>query len=259
LTNWRKILHKLSENVHNEVIKVLPQRNQHPNNKFKNLLDKQAQVAIIQTLTKNKVSAQLISEEGNNTIGKGDYFITADPVDGTTNLSRGLQPSVLSVSIATSPKQSDVMAGIVSNFYTGETYYAEKNKGATLDGSRIKPSRYIPYKQGLIGMDLSKHPRLEKTRKLITESYHLRQEGCSAASLCYVATGILDAHIDLRGIVRATDISAGLFIIGEAGGFYKVNGEHFGDLALTRESKCTIITTNTLRLLEEISLLIEEK
>jgi fructose-1,6-bisphosphatase/inositol monophosphatase family enzyme len=253
-----KILHILSDNIKKEVITVLAQRSQYPSKKLKDLLDSQAQEAIIQTLKKNKISAQLISEEGNNTIGNGDYIITADPVDGTTNLSRGLQPSVLSISVATLPKQSDVIAGIVSNFYTGETFYAEKNKGATLDGSRIKPSRYIPYNHGLIGMDLSKYPKLEKTRKLITESRHLRQEGSSAASLCNVAAGILDAHIDLRGIARATDVSAGLFLIKEAGGFYKVNGEYFGDLSLTRETKCTIITANTLRLLEEINLLIEE-
>jgi fructose-1,6-bisphosphatase/inositol monophosphatase family enzyme len=254
-----KILHILSDNINKKVSIVLEKRDQYSNKQLKTLLDNQAQEAIIQTLKKNKISAQLISEEGNKTIGNGDYIITADPVDGTTNLSRGLQPSVLSVSIATSPKQSEVVAGIVSNFYTGETFYAEKNKGATLDGSEIKPSRYIPYNQGLIGMDLSKYPKLEKTRKLIKESRHLRQEGSTASSLCNVAAGILDAHIDLRGKARATDISAGLFIIKEAGGFYKVNEEKFGDFSLTRETKCTLLSANTLRLLEEIDLLIEKQ
>ena len=257
MTNWNKILHKLSENIQNKVITVIPQRHQYPNNKFKNILDMQAQDAIIETLIKHKISVQLISEEGDTIIEDGKYIITADPVDGTTNLSRGLQPSVLSLSVATSPKQSDVIAGIVTNFYTGETYYAEKNKGSTLDGAPIKPSKFVPYKDGLIGMDLSKDPKLEKISKLISESHHIRQEGCSAASLCHVAEGKLDAHIDLRGIVRATDISAGLLIIREAGGFYNVNGELFGDLPLTRKTRCTIVTANTKRLLEEITSLIK--
>jgi fructose-1,6-bisphosphatase/inositol monophosphatase family enzyme len=252
-----RLLHILSENIQQKVSTVLVQRSQYQNNKLKSLLDTKAQEAIIETLEKNKVGVQLISEEGNDIIGNGNYIITADPVDGTTNLSRGLQPSVVSISVATSQNQSDVIAGIVSNFYTGETFYAEKDKGATLDGLSINPSRYIPYNHGLIGMDLSKYPKLEKTKKLIIESRHLRQEGCTAASLCNVAAGILDAHIDLRGIARATDVSAGLFIIKEAGGFYKINGEYFGELSLTRDTKCTIITANTLRLLEEITLLIE--
>lgn len=252
-----KLLHILSENIRQKVSTVLAQRSQYQNDKLKNLLDTTAQKIIIKTLKKNEVGVQLISEEGNDIIGNGNYIITADPVDGTTNLSRGLQPSVVSISVATAQNQSDVIAGIVSNFYTGETFYAEKEKGATLDGLSIKPSKYIPYNHGLIGMDLSKYPKLEMTKKLITESRHLRQEGSTAASLCNVAAGILDAHIDLRGIARATDVSAGLFIIKEAGGFYKINGEYFGELSLTRETKCTIITANTQRLLEEITLLIE--
>jgi myo-inositol-1(or 4)-monophosphatase len=257
MINWNKILYKLSDNIQNKVITVIPQRGLYPNDKFKNILDMRAQDAIIETLIQNNISAQLISEEGDTVIEDGKYIITADPVDGTTNLSRGLQPSVLSLSIATSPKQSEVVAGIVTNFYTGETYYAEKEKGSTLDGAPIKPSKYVPYKLGLIGMDLSKDPKLEKTSKLIAESHHIRQEGCSAASLCHVAEGKLDAHIDLRGIVRATDISAGLFIIRESGGFYNVNGELFGDLPLTRETRCKIVAANTKKLLEEITSLIE--
>ena len=146
----------------------------------------------------------------------------------------------------------NVIAGIVSNFYTGETYYAELNKTPTLDNFPIQPAPYIEYKHGLIGMDISKDPKLEKTSKLIDKSRHTRQEGCSAASLCHVADGTLDAHIDLRGIVRATDISAGLLIIKEAGGVYSINGELFGDIRLTRETKCTVIAANSKQLHKEI-------
>jgi len=224
--NHQKLLHTLSDNIQSKVLTVTPQRGTMPYNKFKDLLDKQAQDAIIETLTKHKIDATLISEEGDQVFGTGEYIITADPV--------------LSLSIATEPHQSKVVAGIVTNFYTGETYYAEKDKGATLDGYPVKTSPYIPYRHGLIGMDISKDPRLEKTIILISESRHTRQEGCSASSLCHVAAGVLDAHIDLRGIVRATDISAGLFIIEEAGGVYSINGELFGELPLTRATRCKL-------------------
>jgi len=257
MIDWKKILFDLSTNVQSKVIEVLPQRGKIPYNKFKDLLDNQAQKAIIETITQHNIDATLISEEGNKTFGTGEYIITADPVDGTTNLSRGLQPSVLSLSVATTPHQRDVIAAIVTNFYTGETYYAELNKIPTADDFPIQPAVYIPYKHGLIGMDISKDPKVEKTSKLIAESRHTRQEGCTAASLCHVADGTLDAHIDLRGIVRATDISAGLFLIKEAGGVYSVNGELFGDLPLTREIHCTVIAANSKRLHDEIMELIE--
>lgn len=257
MIDWKTVLNDLSDNVQGKVIEVIPQRGKLPYNRFKDLLDIQAQDAIIETITQHKLDVTLISEEGNQTFGTGEYIITADPVDGTTNLSRGLQPAVLSISVATSPHQRDVIAAIVTNFYTGESYYAEKGKQPTLDDFPIQPSKYIPYKYGLIGMDISKHPKLEKTSKLIAESRHTRQEGCSAASLCHIAEGVLDAHIDLRGIVRATDISAGLFMIKESGGFYSINGEPYGDLPLTRETHCTVIAANTKKLHDEIMELIE--
>ena len=257
MIDWKLILHDLSDNVQNKIFEVIPQRGKLPYNKFKALLDKQAQDAIIETITKHNINATLISEEGNKEFGAGDFIITADPVDGTTNLSRGLQPSVLSISVATSPHQSDVITGIVTNLYTGESYYAEHNKQPTLDEFPIQPSPYVPYKHGLISMDISKDPKLEKTSRLIAESRHTRQEGCSAASLCHVADGTLDAHIDLRGIVRATDISAGLFMIKEAGGVYSINGDFFGELPLTRETRCTVIAANNKRLHDEIVELIE--
>lgn len=259
MTNWNKVLHKLSENTQSKVTTVLSQRGKLPYNKFKDLLDRQAQEAIMETLTEHKVNAKLVSEEGDQLFGTGEYIITADPVDGTTNLSRGLQPAVLSISVAKGSHQSEVTAAIVTNFYTGETYYAEKNKGAMLNDASIKPAPYIPYRHGLIGMDISKGPRLEKTSRLIAESRHSRQEGCTAASLCHVADGTLDAHIDLRAIVRATDISAGLLIIKEAGGVYSINGELFGDFPLTRDTRVTVIAANTRRLHEEILDLVDER
>jgi len=71
-------------------------------------------------------------------------------------------------------------------------------------------------------------------------------------SLCSVAAGTLDVHIDLRGIVRATDISAGLMMIREAGGVYTVNGELFGDMMLTQGTRVELVAASNPRLLEEI-------
>jgi myo-inositol-1(or 4)-monophosphatase len=257
MTNWNNILHDLSDYTLIKVNSIIPKRGKLPHNEFKNLLDRKAQESIIETLNKYKIDAELISEEGDKTFGEGKYIITADPVDGTTNLSRGLQPSVLSISVATGPLQNKVIAGIVTNFYSGDSYYAEKGKGATLNDTPIKPSPYIPYQRGLIGMDISKDPKIEKTASLISESRHPRQEGCSAASLCHVADGTLDAHIDLRGMLRVTDISAGLLIIKEAGGVYSINGKLFGDLPITRETRCTVIAANMISLHEEILNLID--
>ena len=252
MPDWSELLHAISDKIHENVFNVLHLRGTMPVQKFKDLLDKQAQDAILQVLESRDTDITLVSEEGNKVFGNGTYTMVADPVDGTTNLARALRPAVASISVSETGYQSGVISGIVSNFFTGEVFYAEKGKGTTLDGGDIKVAPDIKYRHGMIGMDISKNPEMTRLGKLIGASRHVRQEGCSAMSLCNVAAGILDAHIDLRGIVRATDISAGLLIIQEAGGIYTVNGERFGDLSLTRDTRVDLIAASNPRLLEEI-------
>jgi len=72
-------------------------------------------------------------------------------------------------------------------------------------------------------------------------------------TLCHVASGTMDAHIDLRGIVRATDVSAGLLILEEAGGVYTVDGVLRGDFPLTRDTRMELVATGSTELLDEIN------
>jgi len=251
--DWRKTLHDISDSIQSSVYTVLPQRGTMPVNRFKDLLDHQAQTAITEYLTKYDIPVKLVSEEGDKTFGAGTHVITADPVDGTSNLARGLSPAVSSLSVSESDHQSGVFAGIVTNFYTGETFYAEKNQGATLDDQPIRVAAPEKYSRALISIDISKGPRLDCTRRLLEMSRHLRSEGSSAMSLCHVASGTMDAHIDLRGIVRATDVSAGLLILKEAGGLYTVDGVQGGDFPLTRDTHMELVAAGSTELLDEIN------
>ena len=252
-TDWRKLLHRLSENVQSEITGVLLRRSGIATAEFKRFLDRMAQQAIVDTLTEVGASIKLVSEEGDRVFGDGSHVLVADPVDGTTNLSRGLRPAATSLSVSETGSQSGVVAGIVADLYTGETYYAERGGGATLDGEPIRVAHPEKYSRALISVDISKGPRLERTRHLIEESLHLRSEGCSSVSLCHVASGRLDAHIDVRGILRATDVSAGLLILREAGGVYAVDGEPFKDYPLTRDTRMELVAAASRELLDEIN------
>ena len=252
MVDWKPILQELSDKVQGSVLTVIHQRNTMSIQRFKGLLDKRAQDAILKTLDKLDVGVTLVSEEGDQIFGDGRYTMVADPVDGTTNLARGLNPAVTSISVSETVHQSGVIAGIITNFFTGETFCAERGKGVTLDGAIINVALDVRYRHGMIGMDVSKNPAMDRLGRLIGASRHIRQQGCSAMSLCSVAAGTLDAHIDLRGIVRATDISAGLLMIREAGGVYAVNGELFGDMELTQATRVELVAASNTRLLEEI-------
>jgi len=247
------VLHRLSDSVQAETMKALPRRQSMAAPKFKQLLDHVAQQAIVDTLTGMSVSLKLVSEEGDLVFGEGPHILVADPVDGSTNLSRRLQPAATSLSVSETGTQSGVVAGIVANLYTGETYYAERGRGATMDGQPIRAAAQEKYSRALISIDISKGPRLDRTRRLLEESRHLRSEGSSAMSLCHVASGTMDAHIDPRGIVRATDVSAGLLILEEAGGVYTVDSVLRGDFPLKRDTHMELVAAGSTELLDEIN------
>jgi len=71
-------------------------------------------------------------------------------------------------------------------------------------------------------------------------------------SLCHVASGLIDAHVDLRGSLRSTDVAAGLLILKEAGGVYTVDGSVGGDLELRKETTLLLVAASSPGTLEEV-------
>lgn len=190
------------------------------------LADLTAEKAVVETLLENGISFTLISEEsGTQKFGdKPDAcYATVDPIDGTTNFVRFLPFFCTSIAISDKPVSSRVFAACVTDLFHDITYTAFKDKGAFRDGKKIKPSttRSLDADETVIGLDLNTYklksvaPQLSN---LIQETRHIRHFGANALELCYVADGLTDAFIDLRGRLRATDVAAGFFIINEAGG-----------------------------------------
>lgn len=219
---------------------------------LKRLLDTEAQKAIFETLRDTGTSAHVISEEGDYTIGGGDVYIVADPVDGTTNIARSIPFSVTSLAVSKTPYLSSTVAGLVMDLNTGEVYRAECNRGAWRGGKLINPSKPRPVRGALISIDISKGAPLQPMETLIKRAGHLRQLGCAALSLCHVASGLMDAHVDIRGTLRATDVAAGLLILKEAGGMYSVNGTVSGDLDFSKESNLELVAASSPMIMEEI-------
>ncbi len=187
-------------------------------------VDLAAEKAIVNTLQDHNVSFSLISEEsgfekyGNN---PEECHITIDPIDGTTNLLRGLPFYASSIAVSRKPVISEVYAGLVTDLYHDITYMAQENKGAYRDGERIMTSQVSNLQKAVLGMDLNTYKVAEvapKLTDLIQQTKHIRHYGANALELCYVANGLTDAFVDIRGKLRTTDVAAGFLIIKEAGG-----------------------------------------
>jgi myo-inositol-1(or 4)-monophosphatase len=186
-------------------------------------IDLAAEKAIMDTLQKHKVTFTLISEES----GMIEYgtdprqcYVTADPIDGTTNLIRGLPFYATSIALSNEPTLGAVHSALVTDLFHGTTYTASKGAGAFRDNKRIKPSSNIGVEESVIGIDLNSY-RIQKLAPRLTalmgEAKHMRHFGANALELCYVADGTIDAFIDIRGKLRTTDMAAASLIIKEAG------------------------------------------
>jgi myo-inositol-1(or 4)-monophosphatase len=229
--NWFKILTECKNNVKKAIKPHLATLNEPQPDLGKGAggdaikpADLAAEKAIVSTLQNHDVSFSLISEEsGFEKYGNDpdECYITIDPIDGTTNLLRGLPFYASSIAVSRKPFISEVYAGLVTDLYHDITYIAQENKGAYRDGERIKPSHVTSLQEAVLGMDLNTYKVAEvapKLTELIQQTKHIRHYGANALELCYVANGLTDSFVDIRGKLRTTDVAAGFLIIKEAGG-----------------------------------------
>ncbi len=187
-------------------------------------IDLAAEHALIETLQDSGVSCTLISEEaGLKEIGSNPsaYYVTADPLDGTTNAVRGAPFMAISLAGSKRPNLKDVETALVCDPVHNATYTAELGKGAFKNHKRIQSSSKPSFEEAVVGVDFNTfkiRELLPKLFPLLEETKHLRHFGANALELCYVADSTIDAFIDLRGKLRVTDIAAAHLILREAGG-----------------------------------------
>lgn len=228
--NWQQILIQCKNNIQHQITPLLEELNRpQPNLGIGaggdpiTQTDLAAENSIVNTLKEHKISFTLISEEsGIREYGRSPYehFVTADPIDGTTNLTRGIPFYATSIAVSTKPVSNTIHAALVADLCHSVTYMAQKGQGAYCNNQKITPSEVMSLEEAVIGMDLNTYKvekLIPKITQLIKKTKHVRHLGANALELCYVADGTTDSFIDIRGKLRSTDIAAACLIIKEAG------------------------------------------
>lgn len=147
------------------------------------------------------------------------YAFIVDPIDGTANFTRGYRASCISVALA---YKGYPVLGVVYNPYSEETFYAQKGKGAYLNGEPIHTSdRTLEQGVLLLGTAPYNTELAEKTFRVgyeyFTRAQDLRRSGSAAIDLCTVACGKAEIYFEM--ILSPWDYAAGALIVEEAGGF----------------------------------------
>ncbi len=229
--DWQEILSQCKNNVQTSIQQCLKTiREPQPNlgtgagGDLMKPVDLAAETAIVETLNQLDVAFTLISEEsGVKKFGANPErcFVTIDPIDGTTNLMHGLPFYACSIAVSIKRTLNDVFAGLVADLAHNITYTAFEGKGAYRDGKKMETSKTTSLEKAIIGLDLNTYKVKEvvpKLTALIAKTKHIRHFGANALELCYVANGLTDAFVDVRGKLRTTDVAAGFLILKEAGG-----------------------------------------
>lgn len=268
--DWRRILVECKNNVRTSIQPCLATiREPQPNlgtgagGDVMKPMDLAAETAIVDTLTGHSVSFTLISEEsGVKKFGNAaeECYVTVDPIDGSTNFMHGLPFYACSIAVSNKSMLENVFAGIVSDLYHNVTYTALKGEGAYRDDIKIETSRTVALDDAMIGLDLNTYKVKEiapKVTKLIGKTKHIRHFGANALELCYVANGLTDAFVDLRGKLRTTDVAAAFLIIKEAGGIVTSADNQPINVRLDPKQTLSFVASGNIQIHEKILSLVK--
>lgn len=202
-------------------------------------IDLVAEKAVIEILKKRRMDATIIGEECGRIEGKHGYVIM-DAIDGTTNASRTIPFYCCSLAYATDFRLSSITDAAVIDLANGNLYYASTGKGAFCNGKKIRVKE--PSNDMVIGTNVSGigDEVLRRLAPIIKKASHVRLFGAVALELCYLAQGRIDASIDMRGKIRATDIAAAYLIVKEAGGKIYSGGRKL-DAGLGMETRLSFV------------------
>ena len=188
---------------------------------FVTAADHRAEEILHGELTRARPGYGLLMEERGEIEGADrTHRWIVDPLDGTTNFLHGIP--IFAVSIALE-RDGDLVAGLIFNPVTHETFTAERGKGAFFNDRRLRVSARTELEDCVIGTGIPHSGRpghpvfLRELEAVMTSSAGVRRCGAAALDLAWVAAGRFDGFWERN--LRAWDIAAGIVILREAGGY----------------------------------------
>ncbi len=262
--NMEKILKEAAESAKELVLSNLTQADQltgttNPFGDETLVLDKMCEEIIIETLAESGESFLVLTEEqGEIFLAENpDYIAVVDPIDGSANLERGIP--LCCVGIATlpyseNPSAKDVEHSIIISFFTDETFTASKIRGVKRNGNSVSVRPPAPMRETIISYDTNDSQNqefLQKSMRTIHAVRDIRRTASNLLDLCWVASGGLDAMIDLRGILPIVHVS-GTHMVEEAGGYVMgVNGQRLV-LPIDMSETMSFVAASNAKLAEDI-------
>jgi len=215
-------------------------------------IDRVAEDALLAKVEDLGLAVNILTEErGLIDRGHADLLV-CDPVDGTVNALRGI--GLWGVSLAVGQWTLEGLRyGLVFQPENGDVYYAEKGKGASLNGRPMKTRRLSDGSTlYLVYLGQSAAPA---SYEVAAAGRRTRALGSASLELCMVARGAANLyyfHSATDARLRIVDIAAGVLLVREAGGIVVDLDRKTLDLPLTTAARTNLIAAGDAETLEAL-------
>ena len=166
-----------------------------------------ADAAVRRSLDDLGVDWGVLSEESGSSNLERELVLVVDPLDGSTNASRGVPHFATSLCVM---DRSGAVAALVAHQAQPTRWWATRGGGAWRDGTAIAPATTASWGEAIVA--ISGPPPAQPGW------WQFRALGASAIDLCLVADGTVDAFIDMSPSAHGVwDYGAATLILDEAG------------------------------------------
>lgn len=184
--------------------------------------DNRSEEFIIENLKKHFPEFSFLAEESGLSLSNGKkngYTWVIDPLDGTVNYAHNLPIFCVSIALI---KNREILCGVVYNPILKELFYAEKNKGAYLNASKLVVSKCEKLDNSFLvtgfpyNIDSNPGHCVDQFVQMLKRGIPVRRLGSAALDLAYVAAGRFDGFWEIN--LNPWDVAAGVLLVEEAGG-----------------------------------------
>lgn len=205
---------------------------------FVSAADLKSEQILFEELSKARPGYSFLGEERGLIEGtdKTHRWIV-DPLDGTTNFLHAIPHFAINIALE---RDGQVVAAVTYNPVLGDTFWAERGKGAFVNDRRLRVSARSRMDEAVFATGIpfvghGQHARFLKELHQISQKVAgVRRFGAAALDLAYVAAGRFDGYWERD--LKTWDLAAGLLLVTEAGG--KISNADGGEDILGDGSVC---------------------
>ena len=179
--------------------------------------DRRSETAILEVLAREAPGIAVLAEEGGGV--RASTMWAVDPLDGTTNFTRGFPTVGISVALL---EAGMPVVGVVLAPYLELEFSAQRSGGAFRNGERLPQHRLLDPANAVVatGFPFRNKALLDRylpvMEKALGRFEDLRRAGAAALDLAWTASSTFDGFFELG--LNTWDVAAGALLVQEAGG-----------------------------------------